>query len=67
MRDGGLVGTGIIFGWLLSKSWSAPECRLGFHLPGRDRVMFLVFGLAVVGHGKEPQGPDRDEDDDREW
>jgi len=29
-------------------------------------VMFLVFGLAVVGHGKEPQGPDRDEDDDRE-
>lgn len=25
-------------------------------------VMFLVFALAVVGHGKEPQGPDRDED-----
>jgi len=67
MRDGGLVGTGIIFGWLLSKSWSDPECRLGLVIfLVATAVMFLVFGLAVVGHGKEPQGPDRDEDDDRE-
>jgi hypothetical protein len=64
MRDGGLVGAGIIFGWLVSKSWSDPECRLGLAiLLVAPAVMFLVFALAVVGHGKEPRGSDPDDDD----
>jgi hypothetical protein len=67
MRDGGLVVAGIIFGWLVSKSWNDPECRLGLAIfLVATAVMFLVFALALVGHGKEPQSPDRDEEDDRE-
>jgi hypothetical protein len=67
MRDGGLVGAGIVFGWLLSKSWSDPECRLGLAVfLVATAVVFLVFVLAVVGHGRERHGSDGDEDDDRE-
>jgi len=68
MRDAGLVATGIVFGWLLSKSWSDPECRMGLTIfLVVTAVMFLAFVLAVVGHGKEPRNSDRDdEDEDRE-
>ena len=67
MRDGGLVGVGIVLGWHASKSWSDPECRLGLTVfLVATAAMTLVFALAVVGHGREPHGPDRDEEDDRE-
>ena len=66
MRDAGLVGIGIVLGWLGSKSWSDPECRLGLVVfLVATAVMTLVFALAVVGHGREPRGPDRNEDDDQ--
>jgi hypothetical protein len=66
MRDAGLVGVGVVLGWLASKTWSDPGCQLGL-------VVFLIataamtlgFLLAVVGHGRGP-GPgagDPDEDD----
>ncbi len=66
MRDVWVVGAGIVFGWLMSKSWSDPECRLGLAIfLVATAVMTLVFALAVVGHGREePHGQDRDEDDD---
>ncbi len=35
MRDAGLVGAGIVFGRLTSKTWSDPRCQLGL-------VVFLV-------------------------
>jgi hypothetical protein len=67
MRDGGLVGAGIVFGWLMSKSWSDPGCRLGLVIfLVATAAMFLVFALAVVGHGREPRRPDHNEEDDRD-
>ena len=66
MRDVGLVGIGVVLGWLGSKSWSDPDCRLGLAIfLVATAIMTLVFALAVVGHGKEPRGPGSDDDDDR--
>ena len=64
LRDVGLVGIGIVLGWLVSKTWSDPGCQLGL-------VVFLVvtallalgFALAVVGHGRHPRAGDPDEGD----
>jgi hypothetical protein len=65
MRDGALVGIGVVLGWLASKTWSDPGCRLGL-------VVFLVataamalgFLLAVVGHGRDARPGDHDDDDE---
>ena len=58
MRDGGLVGTGIIFGWLLSKSWSDPECRLGLVIfLVATAVMFLVLPWPSWATGKNRRVP----------
>ncbi|HEX7785127.1 MAG TPA: hypothetical protein VF653_02795 [Methylomirabilota bacterium] len=65
MRDSGLVGLGVVLGWLASKTWSDPGCRLGL-------VVFLVataamalgFLFAVVGHGRDARTDDHDEDDE---
>jgi hypothetical protein len=67
MRDGGLVGVGIVLGWLASKTWSDPGCQLGL-------VVFLVatafmalgFVFAVVGHRRDPGDGDPDDDDEGE-
>ena len=67
MRDVGLVSVGAAFGWLMSRAWSDPACRLGLTIfLVATAVMTLVFALAVVGHGRGPHGPDRDENDDPE-
>ena len=29
MRDTGLLGVGVVLGWLASKTWSDPGCQLG--------------------------------------
>ena len=65
MRDVGLVGAGIVFGWLTSKTWSDPGCQLGLVVfLIATAVMTLGFALAVVGHGRNPGAGDRDEGDD---
>jgi len=66
MRNAGLVGVGVVLGWLASKTWSDPGCQLGL-------VVFLVVTavmalgvlLAVVGHGRESDAGDPDDDDPR--
>jgi hypothetical protein len=67
MRDGGLVGVGIVLGWLASKTWSDPGCQLGLVVfLVATAVMVLGFVFAVVGHGRDAGGGDRDDDDDEE-
>jgi hypothetical protein len=65
VRAAGLVGVGVVLGWLASKTWSDPGCQLGL-------VVFLVaaaamtlgFLLAVVGHRRDPDAGDPDDDDE---
>lgn len=65
MRDGGLVGAGIVLGWLVSKTWSDPGCQAGLVIfLVATAVMVLGFVFAVVGHGRGAEGEDRDEDDE---
>jgi hypothetical protein len=64
MKDIWLVTAGFVFGWLMSKTWQDPGCRLGL-------VVFLVataaivlaFALAVVGHRSPVDPPDEKEHD----
>jgi hypothetical protein len=65
MRDGGLVGVGVVLGWLASKTWSDPGCQLGLVVfLVATAVMALGFLLAVVGHGRDPGAGDPGEDDE---
>lgn len=67
MRDVGLVGVGIVLGWLASKTWSDPACQLGLVVfLVATAVMSLAFALAVVGHGRNPRTGDPDEGDDED-
>jgi hypothetical protein len=51
----------------MSKAWSDPGCQIGMVIfLVTTAVLTLAFTLAVVGHGRESPGPDRDEDDDRD-
>ncbi len=65
MRGAGLVGVGVVLGWLASKTWSDPGCQLGLVVflvvPA---VMTLGFLLAVVGHRRDPDAGDPDDDDE---
>lgn len=65
MRDTGLLGVGVVLGWLASKTWSDPGCQLGL-------VVFLIAAavmtlgfLFAVGHGRDPGSGDPDDEDDR--
>ena len=65
MRESGLVGVGVVLGWLASKTWSDPGCQLGLVVfLVATAVMALGFLLAVVGHGRDPQPDDPDDDDE---
>ncbi|HMH76905.1 MAG TPA: hypothetical protein VK547_09795 [Candidatus Udaeobacter sp.] len=65
MRGAGLVGVGVVLGWLASKTWSDPGCQLGLVVfLVATAVMTLGFLLAVVGHGRDPRAGDSDEDDE---
>ena len=67
MRDGGLVAVGIVLGWLTSKTWSDPGCRLGLVVfLIATAVMTLGFVFAVVGHGRDRGAGDPDDDDKEE-
>jgi DMSO reductase anchor subunit len=64
MRAAGLVGVGVVLGWLASKTWSDPGCQLGLVVfLVATALMALGFLLAVVGHRRDPDAGDRDEDD----
>jgi DMSO reductase anchor subunit len=65
MRAAGLVGVGVVLGWLASKTWSDPGCQLGLVVfLVATALMALGFLLAVVGHRRDPDPGDRDEDDE---
>jgi len=65
VRNAGLVGVGVVLGWLASKTWSDPGCQLGLVVfLVATAVMALGFLVAVVGHGRNPDPGDRDEDDE---
>jgi hypothetical protein len=65
MRGAGLVGVGVVLGWLASKTWSDPGCQLGLVVfLVVTAVMTLGFLLAVVGHRRDPDAGDPDEDDE---
>jgi hypothetical protein len=65
VRNAGLVGVGVVLGWLTSKTWSDPGCQLGLVVfLVAAAVMTLGFLVAVVGHGRDPGPGDRDEDDE---
>ena len=65
MREAGLAGAGIVFGWLMSKAWSDPGCQIGMVIfLVTTAVLTLAFALAVVGHGRGPQDTGHDEEDD---
>jgi hypothetical protein len=65
VRDSGLLGVGVVIGWLASKTWSDPGCQLGLVVfQVATAAMALGFLLAVVGHGRDPRADDHDEDDE---
>ena len=65
MRDTGLLGVGVVIGWLASKTWSDPGCQLGLVVfLIASAVMTLGFLVAVVGHRREPVADDPDDDDE---
>ena len=67
MRDAWIAGAGFVFGWLMSKTWDDPGCRLGLALfLVLGAVMFLAFAFAVVGHGNKEAPPPPDEEDDED-
>jgi hypothetical protein len=60
-----MAGAGFVLGWLVSKSWADPGCRLGLAIfLALAGVLVLVFVLAVVGHGRAAPRSAADEDDD---
>lgn len=67
MRDVWVAGAGVVFGWLMSKAWSDPACRLGLVVfLVATAAMTLAFALAVVGHGRGPRPGGSDDADDRD-
>ena len=66
MRDVVIAGAGIVFGWLMSKTWSDPACQVGLILfLVVTAVMALAFAFAVVGHGRtDPEASPEDDDED---
>lgn len=64
MRDVWIAGAGIVFGWLMSKAWTDPGCRLGLAIfLVVTAVLALTFALAVVGHGRSVP-PEADDDEE---
>lgn len=65
MKDIWMVTAGFVFGWLMSKTWDDPGCRVGLVIwVVATAVMALAFALAVVGHGRQPDPRAEDGDDE---
>ena len=67
MKDVLVARAAFVFGWLMSKTWQDPGCRLGLTIfLVLTAVMGLTFALAVVGHGRpDPASPDDADEDTR--
>ncbi len=64
MKDVWIATAGFVFGWLMSKTWQDPGCRLGLVVfLVVTAVMLLAFVVAVVGHRPTVNGPDEEERD----
>jgi hypothetical protein len=65
MKEAWIAGAGIVFGWLMGKTWDDPGCRLGLVIfLIVTAAMVLVFAFAVVGHGRADSAPPPDDDPD---
>jgi len=65
VKDVWIAGAGIVFGWLMSKTWDDPGCRLGLVIfLVVTAVLVLTFALAVVGHGRQDVSPPEDNGDE---
>ena len=65
MKDVGIAAAGFVLGWLMSKTWQDPACRVGLVLfVVVTAVMGLVFAFAVVGHGRSSPAPREEGSDD---
>jgi hypothetical protein len=62
MKDLWIAAAGFVLGWLMSKTWQDPGCRLGLVVfLVVTAVMLLAFALAVVGGGRTGGPPDEEE------
>ena len=65
MKDVSIAAAGFVLGWLMSKTWQDPACRVGLVLfVVATAVMALAFAFAVVGHGRSAHAPPEDGRDD---
>ncbi len=64
MKDVWIAAAGFVLGWLMSKTWQDPGCRLGLVVfLVVTAVMALGFALAVVGHRRTADSPPEDDSD----
>jgi hypothetical protein len=67
MKDVWVASAAFVFGWLMSKTWDDPACRLGLALfLVLAAAMVLTFAFAVVGHRRQNGSPGEDENDEGE-
>jgi hypothetical protein len=60
-----IAGAGFVLGWLVSKTWQDPGCRVGLAMfLVLTAVMALAFAFAVVGHGRAATPPPPEDDGD---
>ncbi len=62
MKDVWIATAGFVLGWLMSKTWQDPGCRVGLVVfLVVTAVMALAFALAVVGHRRPGETPPEDD------
>src|SRR5436309_14840410 len=62
VKDIGIATAGFVLGWLMSKTWQDPGCRVGLVVfLVVTAVMALAFALAVVGHRRPGETPPEDD------
>jgi hypothetical protein len=66
VRDAWLVAAGAAMGWLATKTWSDPACRLGLVVfLVITAVLVLAFAIAVTAHRPPADGAGGDDPDPR--
>ncbi len=64
MKDIWIATAGFVLGWLMSKTWQDPGCRLGLVVfLVVTAAMALAFVVAVVGHRRTPDSPSEEDRD----